>query len=106
MGGKNIFGTINEVQPKAITVALLLVIFVIIIIDFVMTKLKKIAEKYHAEQIFNKLVYELMILGWISFAIFITNITAVNNKDVINSEYFIAFGTADLTVFFIALCFA
>ena len=52
-----------------------------------MKQLKFHAEKLGLEEILHKLQYELMILGLISFAIFIVQTAA--DTEVTQSEYFI-----------------
>ena len=107
MGGSRgvIFGTVNLADPQPLTTAMIIILAVIIVIDLIMKTLKVYAEKYGVEEILHKLQYELMVLGLISFIIFIIQTVFSENVAVTQSEYFVSIGMADMIVLFIAFCF-
>lgn len=100
-----VFGSINLTDPVTITVSMLIVIVVLIFLELLFEFLEKVAIKYNQTEIFHKLKHELMILGIISFGIFIVQSAAENNPEVVTSEYFISFELAHIVVLFMAFSF-
>ena len=86
-----IFGSVNDTDPVAVTTMMLIVIAVLICLELLFEFLEKLAEKYNQTEIFHKLKHELMILGIVSFCIFIVQNAAERNPEITSSEYFISF---------------
>lgn len=101
----NIFGAINVTDPVTITVSMIIVIAVLIFLELLFEFLEKLAIKYNQTEIFHKLKHELMILGIISFCIFIIQTAAEKSPEIIASEYFISFEMAHIIVLFMAFSF-
>lgn len=100
-----VFGAINLADPQSITIGLLIVIGVLIFLELLFEELDKIALKRNQGAIFSKLKHELMILGIISFSVFMFQSAFSNSPEVIENEYFLAFEVAHIIILFMAFSF-
>ena len=100
-----IFGSVNLADPLSITIGLLIVIAVLIGFELLFEELKKLALKYNQIEIFSKLKHELMILGIISFCVFMFQSGFSDSPEVIESEYFLAFEVVHVIILFMAFSF-
>lgn len=100
-----LFGAIQLGDPASLTVGVAMVIGVLICLELIFEKLEAYAEKHDFLEIFNKLKHELMILGFISFIVFLIQSATLNYPKITTSEYFISFEMAHLTILFMAFSF-
>ncbi len=101
-----IFGGFGNISIIAITTVFILVLVLLTIIEFLFDKLHVLAEKYNQQEIFQKLKYELMVLGVLSFFIFLLDAGASKaSSGFKTSDFFHAFEIAHIVILFIAFAF-
>lgn len=101
-----IFGGFGNTDIIAITIVFILVLVLLMFIEFLFDKLQVLAEKYNQQEIFQKLKYELMVLGVLSFFIFLLDAGASKaSADFMSSDFFHAFEIAHIVILFIAFAF-
>lgn len=97
----NVFGAFSELNIAVCTVVFIILLCILMLVEFLFEKLDILAEKYNQQDIFIKLKYELMVLGILSFFIFVITLST----DVSQSDAFLAFETAHIVILFIAFSF-
>lgn len=95
-----IFGLISSLDPTVGHVTFIGFIFLLILLDFLIRKLEHAAEIRGFKDLFEKLKTELMLMGILSFIIFINQIANFATADVV-----LSFEMTHMIIFFLALAF-
>lgn len=97
----SVFGAFSEMDIAIFTIVFIILLCILTLIELLFEKLDVLAEKYNQQDIFRKLKYELMVLGILSFVIFLTTLS----PSVAKSDAFLAFETAHIVILFMAFSF-
>jgi Ca2+-binding EF-hand superfamily protein len=99
----SVYGEVREMGPVPGTVIFVAVIVLITVLEYMFDVLDEIAKRKDCVEILSKLKFELMILGMISFTVFIFESSA--GEELTDSEWFEAFDLAHILILFIAIAF-
>jgi Ca2+-binding EF-hand superfamily protein len=99
----SVYGEVKEIGPLPGTIIFIAVIVLITVLEYLFDCLDEIAKRKDCVEILIKLKFELMILGMISFTVFIFESSA--GEELTSSEWFEAFDLAHILILFIAIAF-
>ena len=97
------FGGINHIDPSAGVVVFVLTLFVITILELLLSNCSAWAKYNHFSELYEKLSKELLQLGLISFLIFLIDSSGLEGPRAL--PYREVFEVAHMVVLFIAFAF-
>ena len=97
-----VFGALGDSHLIITTLVFCGLLLFLTFIEFSLERLDNYAERHNQQDLFNKLKYELMVLGILSFLLFILDSASIVQQ---NPNFFHAFEVAHIIVLFIALSF-
>lgn len=99
----SVYGEVAEMPPAPGTVIFIAVLGLITALEFLFSYLQRVAARNDCEEIYSKLKEELMLLGIISFTVFVFESAAT--EELVNNEWFESFDLAHILILFIAIAF-